>query len=364
MTTEPSRKAGQLSEESALKQIASRAADADQGGHGLAQEMALLYEAGILDRLCAPGDPVEQSRVLRRIGRASLAVGRLAEGHMNALKLIALYGTSIQQERHAADASHGLIYGVWGADDSPPLTGTEVAGGKLRLHGGKRFTSGLGTVSRVVVTVQTEQGIQMAIAEAGEHARSDAASWQVSGMRATASGSYDFDFAEAESLGLADDYLKEPYFEGGVWRYVALHVGGLEALAEAVRQEVGNTGKKVGEAQLHRLADIAGLALIGRLLVEDAARQAETASVGEIAVAANLVAREQVEQACLKAIAIADRALGTRSFKSGSSVDLVRRDLSFFLRQADLDGKLRKAAETLCRVDGPIGEIWSRGKGN
>ena len=80
---------------------------------------------------------------------------------------------------------------------------------------------------------------------------------------------------------------------------------------------------------------------------------------GGAAVAASLAARETVERACQEGMALADRALGTRSFATGHRAELVRRDLAFFLRQADLDQKLRSMGQTLCAASQPVGEVWS-----
>ncbi|MBN8189762.1 MAG: acyl-CoA dehydrogenase [Rhodobacteraceae bacterium] len=347
-----------LSDGDALDRIATGAVEADAGMRGLAADMTLLTACGMLERLCSEADPASHVTLLRRIGRASQSVGRLAEGHMNALGLVTLYGTVRQQHDHRAAARSGTIFGVWGADGEPPVRILRDEGAGLYLTGCKRFASGLGTVSRAVVTAQTSDGPRLVIADVTDPARADAEAWNTSGMRATASGRYDFEGVQAEPLGVAGDYLREPHFEGGVWRYAAVHVGGLEALAEEVRQAVRAQGDEAGEAQLHRVARLASLAHGSRLFVEDAARQVAAPDAGKDAVAVSLAAREAVEAACQEAIALADRALGTRAFGTGHRVDLVRRDLGLFLRQANLDGKLRSVGQTVCRSVLPVGETW------
>lgn len=350
------------SEADALKAVAEAALRADAGACDLSGDMRQLASSGILARLCAFEGGVQQARaqatLLRRIGRASLSVGRLAEGHMNALKLITLYGTPDQLRRHTASARNGAIFGVWGADADQPVTVVTELDGRLRLAGGKRFASGLGTVTHAVVTAQHVDGLRLAIAEVRHPGRADAAAWDTSGMRATASGSYDFNGLTAEALGAANVYLQEPHFQGGVWRYAAVQTGGLEALAEEVRRAI-SAANAPGEAQLHRLARIASLAHRARLMVEDAAARVEAPGAGPKAVALSLAAREEVEVACLEGIALADRALGTRSFVTGQRAELVRRDLGLFLRQADLDGKLRQVGTALCAAKAPIGEVWA-----
>lgn len=346
-------------EAEALARIAEHGAEADAGARGLAADIEMLASSGLLSRFSDPDThPRKLVALLRRIGRASLSVGRLAEGHINALRLISLYGTAEQHERHSSLVKGGEFYGVWGANALPPVRLSDVKGARCQLSGTKRFASGLGTVSYAVVTAGTPDGTVMTVARVRDDGRADNSGWNVTGMRATASGTYDFEGVEAEILGKPGDYEREPYFEGGVWRYAALHVGGLEALAEAVRQSVAGFGDSATQAQMHRVARIAGLAHSARLFVENAAIQVERPEAGDLDVALSLAAREFVEEACLSGIAIADRALGTRSFATGQTVERVRRDLSFFLRQADLDGKLQRTGQSLCQSDSPVGEFW------
>lgn len=352
----------EIAETEALALIAEHGAEADAGARGLASDIELLASSGLLSRLSDPDThPRKLVALLRRIGRASLSVGRLAEGHMNALRLISHYGTADQQQRHSSLAKSGEFYGVWGANASPPVRLSDVSGAECQLSGTKRFASGLGTVGYAVVTAETPDGTVMTVARVLDDGRADNSGWNVTGMRATASGTYDFQGVEAEILGKPGDYEREPHFEGGVWRYAALHVGGLEALAEAVRQSVAGFGGSATQAQMHRVARIAGLAHSARLFVEDAAIQVEKPEAGDLEVALSLAAREFVEGACLSGIAITDRALGTHSFSTGQTVERVRRDLSFFLRQADLDGKLQRAGQSLCQSQSPVGEFWHSG---
>ena len=72
----------------------------DEGGVGLGEE---------------PG-ACKLAAVLRLVGYGSLALGRIYEGHVNALQLIARYGNIGQRERLFADALDGHLFGVWNTD--------------------------------------------------------------------------------------------------------------------------------------------------------------------------------------------------------------------------------------------------------
>jgi len=129
----------------------------------------------------------------------------------------------------------------------------------------------------------------------------------------------------------------------------------LEALAELVRQHIGAT---TDPNRLHRLGRMVLLADTARLHVDAAALAVETGTQTAAAVARALLAREAVEQACQEGLALAERALGTSAFRLGTPVDLCRRDLAFFLRQANLDGKLTEAAKSLRVLPGAVGDQW------
>lgn len=348
-----------------LRGIRDRAGAADRGETTLAADLEALHDSGLLAALVSHtgigGDAAAGVRLLRRIGRASLSVGRIVEGHANAMRLVQLYGAADQRARVRQIVAQGGTLGVWGAEGRDPLRFEPAGGGVLR--GAKMFCSGLGLLSVAVVTAPTDAGPQMLLARADDPARADATPWDVSGMRATASGRYDFTGVAAEPLGQPGDILREPHFEGGVWRYCALHCGGLEALADGVRRHFRDRAQADQPQQAARLAQLVVQAQTARLWVEAAAAAVEQSvllgdkAVPE-AVTLALLARQAVETACRDGIALTERAMGTAAFAATSDVDRMRRDLAFFLRQANLDGKLAEAARALMADPTPVGEMW------
>ena len=350
--------------EAALRAIAARADAADRGCASLDRDLAALRDAGLLEaleRACLPGgDTAAAVALLRRLGRVSLPVGRLVEGHLNALRLVAVYGTPDQRARVGVQGGQvAPVLGVWGADGAPPVRIAETVGSRLRLTGSKRFCSGLGIVSRAVVTAADATGApQMVLADVRDPARADPGDWQVSGMRATLSGGFDFEGVLAEPLGAPGDFLREPHFEGGIWRYLALKTGAIEALAEAVRARIAGKPEGGGELDQARLMKAVAAAHTARMWTEAAAAAAEAPGADAGAIPLVLTARESVEGCAQEVLGIADRALGTAGFRQGCPADLLRRDLSFYLRQADLDGKLRRAARATLNHARPVGEQW------
>ena len=343
-----------------FERIAARAEAADRGASDLRLDLEEITWAGLLVLPLPPrvggvslgspgGDPIALATLLRRIGRASLSVARLYEGHVNAVKLVSLYGDAATRARAWRAVRSGALMGVWGADGSPPLE----RGGNDRLSGTKRFASGLGLVSLAVVSLSGEDGIRLALAPAGETAREDASGWRVSGMRATASGTYDFTDVEPwAELGTVGDYVREPHFEGGTWRYCAAHLGGAEALTDQTRRMLARSGRADDPHQRDRLARMSMACETARLWIESAATRVEGHPTDpEGAAAYALLAREATERACLEVIDLAERALGMLAYAETTPVDRIRRDLSLFLRQAAPDAKRMRAAEALVKRD-------------
>ena len=59
--------------------------------------------------------------VFRQIGSGSLPLGRLFEGHVNALDLVLRYGRREQVALVAREAHEGKMFGVWNTDDQKGL---------------------------------------------------------------------------------------------------------------------------------------------------------------------------------------------------------------------------------------------------
>ena len=339
-----------------FERIAERAGAADRGERDLSADIEEMTWAGLL-AMPLPretggaalgskgGDPLALARLLRRLGRASLSVARLYEGHVNAAKLVALYGDGRARERAWSAVRRGALMGVWGADANPPV-GLAADG---TLTGSKRFASGLGHVSLAVVSIADPDGMRLALVSVGERAREDASGWRVSGMRATASGAYDFGGVRPiAELGRPGDYLREPHFEGGTWRYCAAHLGGAEALACEVRAMLMRSGRADDPHQRDRIARMAMACETARLWIESAAMRVEGGPADPDGAAAYaLLAREATERACLEVIEMAERALGMLAHAETAPIDRMRRDLSMFLRQAAPDAKRMRAVEAL-----------------
>ena len=301
--------------------------------------------------------------LLRLIGAGSLAVGRLYEGHVNALRLIAVYGSATQLRRAAEDAHAGHLFGVWVTEGRAPL---RLRGGVL--EGEKRFASGALHVTRALVTALHDGALhdgalhdgalhdgalhdraeRMAIVPLGAGRRADPTIGGLHGMRAACTGRCDFSgirLGEDALIGGPDDYLRQPEFSAGAWRGIAVALGGVDRLVALLCAQLRARHRADNPHQLTRI----GEALIARETAAMwAARAADAAEGGTMeegdVVAIVGLARIAAEVAALDAIRLVQRGLGLAGFLCSNPVERVMRDLATYLRQPALDETLTEAA--------------------
>ncbi|ATR19852.1 acyl-CoA dehydrogenase family protein [Roseomonas sp. FDAARGOS_362] len=364
-----------------LPGVEERAARLDGEGGLPVEEVAALGAAGLLVAPLPaalgglgwgsePGGTKPLMRALRRIGRASLPLGRLFEGHVNALRLVAAYGTPEQVEEAAADARAGRLFGVWAAE--VPGRGLVLEEDMRRLSGGKIWCSGAGLVERALVPAQVPDGVRMLLLPLPRGTgRADLSVWTASGMRASATGNMDFSGMELSPgalIGPPGAYFAQPGFSGGAWRFLAVHLGGIEAVVEALRHHLTATGRGGDPHQQARLGQALAEAEAARLWVGEAARMAEgpeAGASGDGEAAARVVAyvdlaRGAVERAGLAAMELAQRSIGLGAFLRPAPVERIARDLATYLRQPGPDRALTSAAQHALAAAAPVGDLWGR----
>jgi alkylation response protein AidB-like acyl-CoA dehydrogenase len=321
---------------------------------------------------------------LFRLGSSNLALGRLFEGHMNACKLVAMLGSPEQAFAVWEKIRAGALLGVWGADGQKPVTLQSCvaqamapmekfdqpgpllqelpkAEGQDRLHlaGEKAFCSGLGCVSLAIVSSRSKDGLQLVLADVDDPPRHDKSQWLLSGMQATQSGTFDFeDFPQTRFslLGPPDAYFEEPHFLGGQWRYLALYAGAVATIAQAVSHHLQKLQRPPSDSEKMRLAQIVGLAHQVRLWAGSIGHDTEVAPDRDASVQA-VIGRELVEHACVEAMALAERVIGTRAYQVGTRIERVCRDLRTYLRQAALDQRLSHAGQKILALS-PTGQSF------
>jgi alkylation response protein AidB-like acyl-CoA dehydrogenase len=283
---------------------------------------------------------------LRLLGRGNLCVGRLYEGHVNALRLIVRYGTAAQARGAGNDALAGHLFAVWATDASDALL--QIAPDAV-LRGAKVACSGAGQVTRALVTARPPHGDpRLLLVALAPNERADLSDWTPHGMRATGSGRVTLEgmgVSRDMLVGAPGDYLRQPDFSAGAWRTSAVTLGGLEALVAEMRRHLVFRGRQDAPSQRARVGEALMAEETARLWVCRASRLAE-ATDADPQDAANYVnlARLAAESACLDVIRIVQRALGLAAFQRGELTELLFRDLATYLRQPAPDATLAAAA--------------------
>ena len=321
----------------------SRADALDRDAAFPAEEIDCLRRAGAL----SPPLPVRGSgtadglaALLVSVGEGNLAVGRILEAHVNARHLIARYGTPRED---------GRLYALWVTDSPANSLRMRRAGSRVILSGGKQFCSGAGHATGAVVTALDEDGATRMLVLplcAGEVVRPLPSPLQ--GMRAAVTGAVDFTGCEVSAeaiLGGPGDYLREPDFSAGAWRGSAVALGGLIALLDHAAAQLRESGRldsphtqaRLGQAFIARETSRLWVSAVARIAEDpaaDAGYRVTTVGLGRIA----------VETACLDAMRLIQRSLGLSSFRQGTPVERICRDLSTYLRQPAPDEVLTEAA--------------------
>lgn len=362
------------------------AAAIDQNGAAPAEELLLIAEKGLL---AAPLLPTlggvglgtstqvmhETLTVLKQIGCANLTVGRVFEGHVNAIQLIQTFATPEQMAVYAQEVrDRHKVFGVWNAEAGDGVKIVPLGGDRYRLEGSKTFCSGAGCVDRPFVSGVLPDGRwQMCIVPMDEVKTScDPSWWQPPGMKGTASYKIDFtgvEIGESSLIGQPDDYHRQPWLSGGVVRFAAVQLGGAEALLNETRRYLQMLRRTVDPYQEARLGQMAIAVESGNLWLRGAAIQladyapqfggdpAQPQAESERLVAYANMVRTAIEQICIDVMQLCERSVGTRGLLPPHPMERIIRDLTLYLRQPSFDAALANVGQ-YALAQAPADPLW------
>ena len=336
--------------------IAARAAALDEDAAFPAEDVALLQSLGLpaaplpaaLGGQGAGTEPAGEAEItglLRVLGQANPSLGRLFEAHVNVLRLVARFGTQVQQAETAAIAQSGQLFGLWVTD--APRHPLRVDHGVMQ--GAKGPCSGAGHLRHALVTVAVEDSTHMALITLGGREHVTPLGTRLLGMRAAANGTIRLDgfpLPPEALLGGPGDYLREPDFSAGAWRTMAVTVGALDALVDAVRTQLRARGHESAPLQQARFGELLIARGTAALWTEHAANAAEggTQTAPDVVATVNL-ARVAMELAAFDAMRHAQRALGLAAMLRPNPAERLLRDIATYLRQPAPDAVLTEAAQ-------------------
>jgi len=346
-----------------LPAIQARALHLDATASFPAEDISLLHEIGAL---AAPlpttcgglglGTEPEAaqclSRILQLLGHAHLAVARLYEAHVNAVRLLTVYGTPSHLSIAAHDIAAGHPIGLWVTDDQSNKLRASPEG---VLHGRKSICSGAGHLAHALVTCRHPDGTTRLAYLTVSSAIAAPLPGGLQGLRAAATGMVTFDglpISPDDWVGRPDDYLREPDFSAGAWRTSAATTGCLARLVEIAIQQLARrsrAGNPHQQARIGRAWIALETARLWTLRAARAGEGADAASSEDIVATVNF-ARIAIEAVSMEALALVERSLGLPAFMVGTEIERVRRDLATYLRQPAPDEILTEAASHVIRA--------------
>jgi alkylation response protein AidB-like acyl-CoA dehydrogenase len=202
----------------------------------VAAAFAVAVESGRLD-LPLPGGGRTRERwsALADLAGEDLSLARLAEGHSDALAILAELG--------AGTPATGSRWGVWAAQPPGPRLTARRVGDGWRVDGTKQYCSGAQSCTDALVTATAPDGDRL-FAVSTRDLWPVPGTWPATGM--AASDTLDVRFADiaAEPVGGPGSYTSRPGFAHGGAGVAACWYGGARAVgrtlqAAAAERDVG-----------------------------------------------------------------------------------------------------------------------------
>lgn len=345
--------------EVALAEIAAEAAALDREPAFPGEAFSHLREAGALAATLPDAEgkrpPVAgEWGLVRRVAAADGSVGRIFDGHLNAVERLQLAAPPALRDSVLARVRDGrALLGVWGADPGPgegeparlraaepgPLGGGGE--GSRRLDGVKTFCSGAGGLDGALVMVGSDEGDPPSLvhAELDESVEIDRSWYRGSGLRASESHRVIFHRTPVTVLGEPGELGREPWFSRDAMRTATSWAGMADCAAKAAIADLAERrrGDRLAELAAGRITAARGT--IDLWLAEGAAAAERDEPLKDLSVALRVEIRNSVTTILGEAAA----ACGSAPFATGTALDRSRRDLELFLLQHRLDPLAAKA---------------------
>ncbi len=309
-------------------------------------------------KLSDPETPNEMRALQYRLyhaGRHDVALGRLFEGHVDAMQIIHRYASRSQRQSVEQMIASAPVLGVWNAEG--PDHHLDFDG--ETLTGGKSYASGAGILSHVLVTSKAgTPDVQLHLVDLAEFPPNiDRSWWSVAGMQQSQTHQVRWSGAKATQFGMPGDYEREPWFSGGALRFATVQAGGLAGLLDAVRAHLSKLGRTNDPVQERRLAEMHMWCSAAANTVLIAGQSCIDGDETEIAHTVSN-ARNMVYECCERGISIAQRACGTAAYFEDNPVCRFAQDLGMYIRQPGPDAQMAKVGKAV--VDGTL-DPWPCG---
>jgi alkylation response protein AidB-like acyl-CoA dehydrogenase len=304
-----------------------------------AAALTRLLDDGWSPPLPGAGRTAQRWAALRDLGERDLPLARLAEGHADAVAILAELGCP-------APAA-GERLGVWAAE--PPAGRVEArrSDGGWVLTGTKQWCSGARSCTSALVTAHAEDGRRLFLVDlTAPGATPRPGRWATPAMVGSDTADVELDDVPAAALGGPRAYLDRPGFWHGGIGVAAVWAGGAHGVAAPLAEAVAAGADPHRDAAWGQV-DVALHAVDAALAVAAAEVDADPADrAGTAALRAHRV-RGLAARTGLEVLAVVGRALGAGPAAHDGPRAAHRADLEVYLRQHHGDRDLAALAEPL-----------------
>jgi alkylation response protein AidB-like acyl-CoA dehydrogenase len=289
-----------------------------------AERFRALVDGGWALPFPGAGRTRERWAQLAALGADDLSLARLAEGHADALAVLAELGGSAP--------GHDCRLGVWAAEPPDARVAAGRDGGVWRLHGRKAWCSGARVLTHALVTARAGDGARLFLVALDDGGVGiDPTVWVGPGMAGADTADVQLDGVAGVAVGRAGDYVGRPGFWHGGIGVAAVWAGGTRALARRLADTVQ------GDATPF-LAAAAGAADVGAGAVDAVLRVAadevdDRPDDGAAAQLRALRVRALAARTAEEVIGISGRALGAAPLAHDAVHAQRVADLSVYVRQ-------------------------------
>jgi alkylation response protein AidB-like acyl-CoA dehydrogenase len=324
---------------------------------------AAVFAAAVADGvpdlpLPGGGRTAERLAALRAWGEADLVFARLAEGHADALAILAELG---------GPRPVGARWGVWAAVPRS-LTATREGGG-WRINGERPWCSGARSCTHALVTAAAPDGVRLfAVTLDRATATPLDGTWPAVGMAGSESLTVRFHDVPGEPVGGPDDYVRRPGFWHGGIGVAACWYGGAVGVARtlwsaaakdhaarnsAAKDHAGKdpAAKGLGPHALAHLGAVDATLVASGALLDLAAEAIDADPKGDAQLLAARV-RASVAATVTEVLDRVGRALGAGPLCRDRAHARRVADLTVYVRQSHAETDLESLGEMVRKVDG------------
>jgi len=337
-----------------FSEITTLCRDLPDDSHYFPSEVFQLLNEQCLLQISLPEEYLDENlkipvfSALYEIGKASLSVGRIYEGHINALKLIKDHGSSSQKDFYYQEAGCGKLFSVWNTEMNSEAVTAQKKEDSFYLNGAKIFCSGGLCIDYGLVTAAINGDTQLLIIPLKQykHLEEDWSLWHPMGMKNSVSCRIDFTgikISLGNQLGDLNVYHQEPWFSGGAMRFAAVQLGGAEAVMIAALDHLKKYNRSGDPYQQQRMGTMAIKIYSGKFWIEQAQKvedNQDNYTSAEIVNISNMM-RSAVLEISETILHLAERSIGIQGFMKDHPLERCYRDLKVYLKQPGPDMALQ-----------------------